>query len=206
MGFSFLMGYNLHMKYFCFTKDMDDQTCKALSEISSDFVFVEGIEKLLSIIKQNDEVWFFDISDLNLMNNDLDYMKNIYQSIINSGANVRFLYNQELNKTDGNKCHCSFCNGSNHFSYNAQYYLKGVEQKGAYVRIKKRNATAEKGTHYGRPTIGMKDTEQSKRAKEVILKYSKDFDGVFSDIECIKLADVSRTAYYKYKRILFKNS
>lgn len=194
------------MKYFCFTKDIDERSCKALSEISSDFVFVEGIEKLLSIAKQNDEVWFFDIGDLNLMNNDLSYMENVYQSIINSGANVRFLYNQELNKTDGNKCHCGFCNGLNHFSYNAQYYLKGVEQKRAYAKTKMKNATIKKGIHYGRPTISMKDTEQSKRAKEVILKYSKDFGGTLPDIECIKLADVSRTAYYKYKRILFKNN
>ena len=192
------------MKYFCFTKDMDEQSCKALSEISSDFVFIEGIEKLLSVIRRKDEVWFFGIEDLNLMNNDGNYMNEVYQAVIDKGANVRFLYNQELNQTEGNRCYCGFCSGLNHFDHNVYYYLKGVEQKRAYIRIKKRNTTAEKGTHYGRPTIGMKDTEQSKRAKEVILKYSKDFGGDLSDIECIKLADVSRTGYYKYKKELIK--
>ena len=48
---------------------MDEQSCKALSEISSDFVFIEGIEKLLSVIRRKDEVWFFGIEDLNLRTN-----------------------------------------------------------------------------------------------------------------------------------------
>ena len=39
-------------------------------------------------------------------------------------------------------------------------------------------------------------------AKEKIRKYSKDFDGALSDIECIKLVGVSRNTYYKYKREL----
>ena len=39
-------------------------------------------------------------------------------------------------------------------------------------------------------------------AKEKIRKYSKDFDGTLSDIECIKLVGMSRNTYYKYKREL----
>lgn len=41
-------------------------------------------------------------------------------------------------------------------------------------------------------------------AKEKILKYSRDFNGSLSDVECIKLAGVSRNTYYKYKRQLRK--
>lgn len=37
------------------------------------------------------------------------------------------------------------------------------------------------------------------KAKEIIMKHSKDFDGTLSDPEVIKLAGVSRNTYYKYK-------
>lgn len=37
-------------------------------------------------------------------------------------------------------------------------------------------------------------------AKEKIKKYSRDFEGNLSDIECMKLIDISRNTYYKYKR------
>ena len=39
-------------------------------------------------------------------------------------------------------------------------------------------------------------------AKEQILKYSRDFNGSNSDMECIKLIGISRNTYYKYKREL----
>ena len=39
-------------------------------------------------------------------------------------------------------------------------------------------------------------------AKEKILEYSKDFNGLLADPECMKLAGVSRNTYYKYKREL----
>lgn len=40
------------------------------------------------------------------------------------------------------------------------------------------------------------------KAKEDILKYSKDFNGTLSDAEVIKLVDVAHNTYYKYKREL----
>lgn len=39
-------------------------------------------------------------------------------------------------------------------------------------------------------------------AKEMILKLSKSFNGTFSDIDCMKLVNLSRNTYYKYKREL----
>lgn len=47
-------------------------------------------------------------------------------------------------------------------------------------------------------------TQKSIRAKEVILKHSKDFQGTLQDKDVIKLAEVSRNTYYKYKRELRK--
>lgn len=37
-------------------------------------------------------------------------------------------------------------------------------------------------------------------AKEKIKKYSRDFDGSLSDLECMKLIGISRNTYYKYKK------
>lgn len=48
-------------------------------------------------------------------------------------------------------------------------------------------------------------TAKSEKAKEVILKHSKSFNGTLSDSDVIKLAGVSRNSYYKYKSEL-KNS
>ncbi len=42
-------------------------------------------------------------------------------------------------------------------------------------------------------------TKKSVKAKELIRKYSKDFDGILSDADVIKLAEISRNSYYKYK-------
>lgn len=42
-------------------------------------------------------------------------------------------------------------------------------------------------------------TKKEKKAKEIILKHSKLFNGTLNDIECRKLAGVSRNSYYKYK-------
>lgn len=43
-------------------------------------------------------------------------------------------------------------------------------------------------------------TQKSIKAKEIILKHSKSFNGSLSDNECIKLAEISRNSYFKYKK------
>lgn len=45
-------------------------------------------------------------------------------------------------------------------------------------------------------------TKKSVAAKAVIAKYSWDFGGTLSDKDVIKLAEISRNSYYKYKREL----
>ena len=45
-------------------------------------------------------------------------------------------------------------------------------------------------------------TKKSLAAKEIIKKYSRDFNGSLPDKECIKLAQVSRNTYYVYKKQL----
>lgn len=48
-------------------------------------------------------------------------------------------------------------------------------------------------------------TKKSKKAKEIIRKHSKDFEGNLNDTEVMTLAGVSRGAYYKYKQEMRKD-
>lgn len=54
----------------------------------------------------------------------------------------------------------------------------------------------------GQPKGAKLTTKKSIKAKEVILKRSKDFNGDLSDIEVMKLTGIARGTYYKYKREL----
>ena len=45
-------------------------------------------------------------------------------------------------------------------------------------------------------------TKKSIAAKEIIRKFSKDFEGALNDVEVIKLTGLARNTYYKYKREL----
>ena len=58
------------------------------------------------------------------------------------------------------------------------------------------------GKQIGQKTGAKLTTKKSKKAKEQILKYCKDFDGSLTDVECIKLIGISRNTYYTYKKDL----
>ena len=44
--------------------------------------------------------------------------------------------------------------------------------------------------------------KKAEPAKQMIRKYSRDFDGTLSDAECIRLIGISRNTYYKYKKAM----
>lgn len=53
--------------------------------------------------------------------------------------------------------------------------------------------------------IGAKlTTKKSIKAKEIIRKHSRDFDGTLSDVDVIKLIGCARGSYYKYKKELLR--
>lgn len=55
------------------------------------------------------------------------------------------------------------------------------------------------GKQIGQKQGAKLNVKKAAKAKEIILKHSKDFDGTLSDPEVIKLAGVSRNSFYKYK-------
>lgn len=54
------------------------------------------------------------------------------------------------------------------------------------------------GTEKGRKL----NTKKGEKVKEAILKYSKDFNGTLDDVEVMKLVEVAKNTYYKYKKEL----
>lgn len=56
------------------------------------------------------------------------------------------------------------------------------------------------GKRIGTPKGSKLTTKKSIKAKDVILKHSKTFNGSLSDVECMKLAGINRGTYYKYKK------
>lgn len=58
------------------------------------------------------------------------------------------------------------------------------------------------GKQVGQPKGAKLTTKKSVAAKELILKYSKDFNGEMSDPEMMKLCGVSKNTFYLYKRQL----
>lgn len=55
------------------------------------------------------------------------------------------------------------------------------------------------GKQIGQITGKKLNIKKAKKAKAIILKHSKDFNGTLTDSECIKLAGISRNSFYKYK-------
>ncbi len=63
------------------------------------------------------------------------------------------------------------------------------------MRESKRNGK-KIGLEKGRTLV----TQKSIECKEIIKKHAKDFGGTLSDIEVMKLCNIARNSYYKYKR------
>ena len=58
------------------------------------------------------------------------------------------------------------------------------------------------GKQIGQKTGNKLNIKKEKLSKDKIIKYSKNFEGTLSDIECMKLIGISKNTYYKYKREL----
>lgn len=74
------------------------------------------------------------------------------------------------------------------------------EVQDLHQRTKEGIETARlKGKQIGQKPGNKLKIKKEAPAKELILKHSKSFNGTLSDAECIKLAEISRNTFYKYK-------
>lgn len=179
--------------------------------------------KILKKVKSGDRIVFDEVSR---MSRDADEGCDLYEELFNKGINLVFLkephintevYRETLQKQinvyvdTGNAATDKFLNtimdALNQFVIDlAKEQIRlAFEQAEKEVKDLQRRTsegiqTARlNGKQIGRITGKKYTTKKEKQAKEVILKYSKDFNGSNRDPEVIKIAGISRNSYYKYK-------
>ena len=75
-----------------------------------------------------------------------------------------------------------------------QYTSQRTKEGIAIARLNGKQIGGQKGVTY--------ITKKQKDSMKAIQKYSKEFDGSLSDVDCIKLIGISRNSFYKYKQAI----
>lgn len=177
-------------------------------------------QKLLKILKKGDVVIFDSVSR---MSRNAEEGFSTYKALYDRGVELIFLkepyintsvYKEAMGKSIG------LTGTSVDFileGINKYFYALTEEQiRLAFIQSEKEVEDMRQRTREGIETarlsgkqIGRKEgakitTKKSIETKKIIKKHSKDFYGQLTDKEVMKLADVSRNSYYKYKRELFE--
>ncbi len=183
-------------------------------------------ENLLKIIKKGDTLIFDSVSR---MSRNSEEGCNLYEDLFNKGINLIFLKEGYINtevyrKALDNQINIVLNTGNKATDELMQTIISALNKYTlalAKDQIKKAFDQAEKevkdlhtrtsegiltarldGKQIGLTKGTKLTTKKEKETKPLIIKYSKDFDGTLSDIECIKLIGISRNSYYLYKREL----
>lgn len=90
---------------------------------------------------------------------------------------------------------CNACHGKLHG-------LEYTDGKLSHSELIKRGQAKarEQGKRIGLKKGQKLTTKKSIIAKEIIKEYSRDFNGNLSDAEVMKICEIARNTYYKYKR------
>lgn len=172
--------------------------------------------KLLKQVKQGDTIVFDSVSR---MSRDAEEGFKLYEELFNKDIELVFLKEQHINTETYKK---ALTNNIEMTGTNVDFILEGINKyllalakeqiKIAFNQAEKEVKDLHQRTKEGIETarlngkqIGQKKgtkliTKKSIKAKEDIVKYSKDFKGTLKDIEVIKLTGLARNTYYKYKK------
>lgn len=190
---------------------------------------IEGrkeLDKLLKIVKSGDTIVFDSASR---MSRDSEQAMQLYEELYNRNINLIFLKephintdtfkraleNQiEVNLNTGNEATDTFIQGIIEALNKYTIDLAKEQIKLVFAQAQKEVDDLHQRTVEGLITarmnnkqIGQKKgakltTKKSIQAKDIIKKHSRDFNGTLKDEEVMKLAEVSRNTYFKYKREL----
>ena len=176
------------------------------------------LDKILKLVKPTDTIVFDSVSRMS-RNAEEGYAE--YEKLFRRNITLEFLKEPHINT----EVYKKVLSGTVAMTgTNADYILEGVnkyllalakeqiqiafnqaekEVQDLHQRTREGIETARlNGKQIGGVTGKKLTTKKSIEAKEVILKNSKDFNGVNTDIEVMKIAGISRNSYYKYKREL----
>lgn len=183
-------------------------------------------ENLLKILKKGDTLVFDSVSR---MSRNSEEGCNLYEDLFNKGINLIFLKEEYINtevyrKALEHQINIELNTGNKATDELMQTIISALNKYTlalAKEQIKKAFDQAEKevqdlhqrtkegiitarleGKQIGQIKGTKLTTKKKKEAKPLIIKYSKDFDGNLSDVECIKLIGISRNSYYTYKKEL----
>ncbi len=175
-------------------------------------------EQLLKVVKPGDTIVFDSVSR---MSRNAETGFQVYQNLYDKGVELVFLKEPHINTATYKK---ALSNNIELTGTKTDIILKAVneylmelakeqiilafeqsekEVSDLHQRTKEGIETArQKGKQIGRP-YGVKiTTQKSIKAKQDILKFSKDFKGTLKDVDCIRMIGIARNTYYKYKNEL----
>ena len=177
-------------------------------------------QKLLKILKKGDVVIFDSVSR---MSRNAEEGFSTYKDLYDRGVELIFLKEPLINTKVYQK---ALEKNISLTGTNVDSILKGINEylltlaeeqiRLSFIQSEKEVEDMRQRTREGIETarlsgkqIGRKEgakitTKKSIETKKIIKKHSKDFYGQLTDKEVMKLAEVSRNSYYKYKRELFE--
>lgn len=172
-------------------------------------------EQLLKFIKAGDTVVFDSVSR---MSRNAETGFKIYQELYENGVELVFLKEPHINTATYKKALSSnieltgtktdiILKAINEYLMELakEQIVLAFEQSEKEVsdlhqRTKEGIETARlNGKQIGQKLGSTLTTKKGIATKQGILKYSKDFGGSLTDVECMKLLGISRNTYYKYK-------
>lgn len=177
-------------------------------------------KKVMKLVKSG-KVQTIVFDSVSRMSRNAEEGFQLYQELFNAGIELVFLKEAYINTATYKK---SLENAVPMTGTNVDFILEGInkylmslakeqitlafaqaekEVEDLHQRTKEGIETARlNGKQIGGVKGGKLNVKKSKKAKEIICKHSKDFNGTLEDAEVIKLAEISRNTYYKYKREL----
>lgn len=183
-------------------------------------------QKLMKTVKAGDIIVFDEVS--RMCGNEEEGCQ-IYKDLFDKNINLVFMKNEAINtevyrRTLDNQIKLHLQTGNNATD---SFITAIIEALNSYtmelafeqVRLAFRQAEAEvkmlrqrtiegietarlEGKQIGLAKGTKLTTKKSIKAKEIILKHSKDFNGSLEDEDVMKLAEISRNTFYKYKKEL----
>ena len=172
-------------------------------------------DRLMKVIREGDRIVFDSVSR---MSRNAEEGFAIYEELYNRNIDLVFLKEPQINTQTYKK---AIENSIQMTGTKVDFILEGINKyllELAKEQIKLAFEQAEKEVEdlhqrtkegietarlHGKQIGGIKGvklvTKKSMRAKEIIRTHSKDFGGNLTDLECQKLAGVSRNSFYKYK-------
>ena len=172
-------------------------------------------EQLLKIIRSGDTIVFDSVSRMS-RNAEIGFQ--VYQELYDKGIELVFLKEPHINTETYKK---ALSNNIAMTGTKTDIILKAIneylmelakeqiiiafeqsekEVSDLHQRTKEGIETARrKGKQIGRKQGAAITTKKSIKAKQDILKFSRDFNGTLTDVDCMRMIGIARNTYYRYK-------